>query len=118
MATSTSKALEKAQRREARRAATAEIMSARVRTGIGFGAAYAGEQILLALFPTLEEFGGGAGLDMAIAIGGAYFAFTDEGEFGDYALGASLVGTTQFLDRVVTAVVDFINKNKPAEGGG
>lgn len=100
---------ERAVRREARREASAEIMAGRMRTGIGFAGAYLLTQTASAFVPSLEEYQ--ATIDLGLAIGGAYLAFTDDGPIGDYAVGAAMVGGIQTLDNVGAKLQELFAKN-------
>lgn len=95
------------ERRAKRDAAHDELMSARLRTGIGFAAAYVGTQVLPRFAPTLAA--NQTVLDLLLVGGGAYFAFTDDSELGDYATGVALVGATQTLDRLVTTLEGWLD---------
>lgn len=110
---SISKAEKKAQRlqaREDRRAAEGEVAIGRLRTMIGFGAAYIGTQVLLPMAaPTLSQ--NQALVDGALAIGGGYLALTDLGPTGDYALGVGMVGTIQTLDNVGAKITEWRANN-------
>jgi len=101
------------ERRQKRDAARDEIMTARIRTGIGFGGAYILTQILPRFAPQLDEPAPGGGtstvIDLVTLGGGAYLAFTDDGELGDFGLGAMLVGATQTLDRVTTTIEGWLD---------
>lgn len=104
--TKAQKQLERANARERRRAASGEVMGARMRTGIGFAAAYVGTQVLPSFAPTLAA--NQQLVDLTLAAAGGYFAFTDDSEIGDYATGAALVGLTQTLDNLGTRIQEFI----------
>jgi hypothetical protein len=92
------KKAERLERKEKRAKASGEIMEGRMRTAIGFGAAYVLTGVLPNFAPAIAE--NQTLVDGALAIGGGYLALTDDGPIGDYALGASLVGATQTLDTV------------------
>lgn len=104
-----SKAQKRAERLEAaerRRKASGEIMVGRMRTGIGFAVAYVGTQVLLpTVAPTLAQ--NQALVDGALALGGGYFALTDDGPAGDYGLGAGLVGGLQTLDNIGAKIAEW-----------
>lgn len=102
------------ERRAKREAAEEEIMAARLRTGIGFAAAYVGTQILPRFAPSLVQPAAGSTstvIDLLLMGGGAYLAFTDDGELGDYATGAALVGATQTLDRLTSTIEGWLDSN-------
>lgn len=98
---------ERLEKAEARREATGEVMEARVRTGIGFGAAYVATQVLPNFLPSMVEHQ--ATIDLALAAVGGYFAVTDDGPLGDYALGVGLVGATQTLDTVSLKINEWMS---------
>lgn len=109
-----SKAEKRAQnleRRARREAARDEVMAARLRTGLGFAGAYVISSLIPRFAPSLAA--NGALVDLALAGGGAYFAFTNEDEEGDYATGVALVGITQTLDRGVEMVEAWLDRNNP-----
>lgn len=108
--TKAAKKAERLEAREKRRAASTEIMVGRLRTAIGFGVAYIGTQVLVPLMaPTLSE--NQQLVDGALAIGGGYLALTNDGELGDYGLGAGLVGGIQTLDNIGQKIQDWRAKN-------
>jgi hypothetical protein len=104
-------------RKELREKYRGERMETRMRFGIGFAVAYAGEKIAVQMLPSLTPDANsplnavGGVVDLGLAAGGGYLAVTDDGELGDYAAGAAVVGLTQFLDRGVDAIVGFLNRN-------
>lgn len=97
------------EQREKRREAAGEIMSARFRTAAGFGGAYVATQILPAFAPSVAS--KQATIDLLLAGAGGYFALTDDGEFGDFALGAALVGLLQTFDTISAKLQGWL---KPA----
>ena len=99
--------LEAAKRRQSRIAAREELQGQKVRVGIGFAAGYIGEKIATEFLPNVAD----TTIDLALAGGGGYLAFTNEDDLGDYALGAALVGTTQTLDRIWETVRGLLNRN-------
>jgi hypothetical protein len=104
-----SKAEKKAQRleaREKRRAASGEIMASRLRTTIGFGGAYILTQVLPSFAPTLSQ--NQALIDTGLAVVGGAGALLDDGELGDYALGAALVGATQTFDNIGARINEWL----------
>jgi hypothetical protein len=108
----TARRIEAMERRQKREAAAAEVMESRMRGAIGFAGAYVASAILPRFAPTLSQPVGGTTstlIDLGIALGGGYLALTDDGELGDYAFGAALVGTTQTLDRVVTGIETWLD---------
>lgn len=108
--TKAQKKAERLEAREKRRAASTEIMVGRMRTAIGFAGAYIGTQVLVPLMaPTLSQ--NQQLVDGALAIGGGYLALTDDGELGDYGLGAGLVGGIQTLDNIGTKIQEWRAKN-------
>lgn len=93
------------ERRALRDAARDQIQDARLRSGIGFAAAYLGSQVLPVMLPTLAQYQGT--IDLVLAGGGLYYAFSDDSEMGDYGLGVGLVGATQTLDSIGTKIIDW-----------
>lgn len=93
-------------RAEARRAATEEVMEARIRTVVGFTATYVGTQVLPNFLPSMAEYQGT--IDLLLAGVGGYFAITDDGPAGDYMLGVALVGGTQTLDNVGAKINEWL----------
>lgn len=105
------------ERRAKREAARDEVMGARIRTAIGFSAAYVGTQILPRFAPSLVQPAAGttsAVIDLLLAGVGGYFALTDDDELGDFATGAALVGVTQTLDRVADGIEAWMDKREAA----
>jgi hypothetical protein len=106
-----SKADKKAQRLEKkakREQAKDEVMAARGRTGIGFGITYLATQIVPAVVPSVAPHQ--ASIDLLLAGGGGFLAFTDDSETGDYAMGAGLVGLTQTLDNIAAKLTEWFSK--------
>lgn len=101
------KKAERLAKAEARRAAAGEVMEARMRTAFGFGATYLVTQLVPSFIPSVSEFQ--STIDLVLAGLGTYFALTDDGPFGDYALGAALVGGTQTLDNVGTKINEWLS---------
>lgn len=69
-----------------------------MRTAAGFAGAYLVTQALPSFAPTLAA--NQTVIDAGLALGGAYLAFTDDGELGDFATGAAMVGAIQTLDNL------------------
>lgn len=100
------------ERRAKREASRDEVMAARLRTGIGFAAAYVGTQILPRFAPTFTQPVAGTTstiIDLAVLVGGGYLALTDDSEIGDFATGAAMVGLTQTLDRAVSGIEGWLD---------
>lgn len=95
-------------KKEERRQAAGEIMEGRFRTALGFAGAYVGTQILPSVAPSLPA-GAQGTIDIALAGIGGWFALTDDGPLGDYALGAAMVGLTQTLDNAGTKIQEWLN---------
>lgn len=110
--------LKRLQAKQRREEIKSDIIDARMRTAIGFVGAYVGEKVAVHMMPSLtpdptSPLNAVGGLvDVGLAVGGIYFAVTDTGELGDYALGGAMVGSTQLLDRVVEGVINALDKKK------
>jgi hypothetical protein len=116
MTPSERKAVKKAERAEKkikREAAKGEVMEARLRTGIGFAAAYIGTQALPSLIPNLPD-GAQGTIDFLLGASGAYFAFTDDGPLGDFATGWGMVGAVQTLDNVGSKLTEWFQSAQAA----
>jgi hypothetical protein len=99
---------DRAIRAQARDAAQAEIMTARMRTFGGYVGAYVGVNILPEVFPTLKEHE--TTVDLATAGVGGYFALTDAGPMGDYGVGVAAVGASETLNKVVATIAAWLSK--------
>jgi len=106
------RAADGAARKKKRDEAKGEILGARVKMAVGFGGAYLVTQMLPALVPGSAASQGT--VDIALAGIGGYFAVTNDGELGDYALGAALVGALQTLDNVGARVSTWLEQRRTA----